>query len=110
MLDVSEAMDDVPKECSTLIVHYVNRSKGSRDCNSHMWVKEGLLTLIVMVQEHLDYSLYFASVSGMCRNNPPGTIHLPAASNGRSSQCGSDSRGRVGHCVPHQQQWIHPLR
>ena len=26
MLDVSEAMDDAPKECSTLIVHYVNRS------------------------------------------------------------------------------------
>ena len=33
MLDVSEAMDDAPKECSTLIVHYVNRTKGSRDCN-----------------------------------------------------------------------------
>ena len=33
MLDVSEAMDDALKECSTLIVHYVNRTKGSRDCN-----------------------------------------------------------------------------
>lgn len=27
MLDVSEAMDDAPKECSTLIVHYVNRTR-----------------------------------------------------------------------------------